>query len=176
MTDPRLAGGLHAAIQRLPFGSAVIFRNYGQERQARYAEFCAVRRLCKRRGHMVFLAGSERDAMHWHADGYHSQIATRGQSKLFRSAPVHNNKEIARAGIIGADILFVSPIYKTRSHAGARPLGPTGFRRLCLCGRREHKGASHKPIIAVGGMTAALARMQDKRLVHGWAAIDAFIR
>ena len=41
------------------------------------------------------------------------------------------------------------------------------FRRLALL-------RGDAAIIALGGMNAARARMQDKRLVHGWAAIDAF--
>ncbi len=167
MTDPRLGERLLAAVRRLPAGSGVIFRHYELEPKERRALFRQVARICRQRGHILFLAADERLARCWGADGFHGQPGRQRQSGLLHSAGVHNARELVEAQRGGTDILFVSPLYETRSHPGGRALGVTGFRRLALL-------RSDAAIIALGGMSAARARMQDKRIVHGWAAIDAF--
>lgn len=63
----------------------------------------------------------------------------------------------------GADALFVSPVFATRSHPGTRPLGRVRF-GLMTQGLKI-------PLIALGGMTARRAAALN---VHGWAAIDAW--
>ena len=167
MTDPRLGERLLSAVRRLPAGSGVIFRHYDLEPKARRTLFRQVARICRQRGHLLFLAGSEGLARHWHADGFHGRQGKRRQSGFLHSAGIHNARELAEAKRCGADILFISPLYETRSHPGARALGVTAFRRLALL-------RGDAAIVALGGMSAARARMQDKRVMHGWAAIDAF--
>ena len=66
-----------------------------------------------------------------------------------------------------AQILLLSPVYATKSHKGARPLGPLAFNRLATLGQG-------RMMIALGGMTARKAAMFNKALVNGWAGIDAF--
>ncbi|MFC4293378.1 thiamine phosphate synthase [Sphingorhabdus arenilitoris] len=167
MTDPRLGGGLLAAVQRLRTGSGVIVRHYHLPEQQRAALLRDVRRICRRRGHFVFWAGNERQAIRCHADGFHSRSGPAGRSKLPRSAPVHDVTELAQAKRKGAQMILVSPLYATASHPGARPMGMTRFRRIAM-----HSGRA--AIIVLGGMTAARGRMQDKRIVHGWAGISAY--
>lgn len=110
----------------------------------------AVRRICMRRGHMLLLGGS--------SHGRHAGAI---------SAPVHSPRELNEAKRLGIGLLFVSPLYATRSHSGTKPLGLTRFTQLA---------ALAKPaiVIALGGMTRNRARSLDATLVHGWAAIDAF--
>ena len=167
MTDPRLGGRLLAAVRRLPAGSGVVFRHYELEPKARRALFRQAARICRQRGHILLLAADERMARGWGADGFHGQSRRQQQSGLLHSASVHNASELAEAQSGGADILFISPLYATRSHPGERTLGVLAFRRLALL-------SGDAAIIALGGMNAARARMQDKRRVYGWAAIDAF--
>ena len=167
MTDPRLGERLLAAVRRLPAGSGVVFRHYELEPKERRALFRQVARICRQRGHLLFLAADERLARCCGADGFHGRSERQRQSGLLHSAGVHDARELAEAQSGGADILFISPLYATRSHPGERVLGVTAFRRLALLG-------GDAAIIALGGMNAARARMQDKRVVHGWAAIDAF--
>jgi thiamine-phosphate pyrophosphorylase len=164
MTDPRLGAGLLAAIQRLPFGSGVVFRHYQLDDDQRRRLFSKVQRICRRRGHMLLLAGGEKQAMRWHADGFHGRSAGR---RTTHSAPVHNVREIAEAKRVGATLMLLSPLYPTSSHPGARPLGLTRFNQLA---RLAHPAK----VIALGGMTRNRAHSLDARTVHGWAAIDAF--
>lgn len=77
----------------------------------------------------------------------------------------HDAREVARANAIGADLLFISPVFPTRSHPGARTLGPLGFARLARLARA--------PVIALGGMTARRFARVRPLGAHGWAAIDA---
>jgi thiamine-phosphate pyrophosphorylase len=164
MTDPRLGDGLFAAIQRLPVGSGVVFRHYQLDEDERRRLFGKIRRVCRRRGHVLLLAGSERQAMCLHANGFHGRLAG---EQLLHSAAVHDVRELAEAKRLKADLIFLSPLHATRSHPGARPLGLTRFGKLARL-------ANPVKVIALGGMTRNRARSLDAQQVHGWAAIDAF--
>lgn len=150
MTDPRLGDDLLAAIQRMPLRSGVVFRHYQLREPERRKLLAKVRRICERRGHMLLVAG-----------------ATHGRHIGATSAPVHNLRELAEAKKQGAMLFFISPLYATRSHAGAKPLGSLRFMQLARL-------AKPAKVIALGGMTRNRARSLDKRVVHGWAGIDAF--
>jgi thiamine-phosphate pyrophosphorylase len=165
MTDARFGDDLLPVIQRLPARSGVIFRHYHLDTQQRRKLFRQVLRICRRRGHRLLLAGDEQTALHWHADGFHQR--SRGRTKLLHSAPVHNTCEIARVKLSCPDLLFVSPLFLTNSHPGARPLGLLAFHRLV-------KMAGPANIIALGGMNRRNAPMLCPKLIDGWAAIDAF--
>jgi len=165
MTDARFGDDQLHAIQQLPARSGVVFRHYHLATQQRRALFAKVLRICRRRGHLLLLAGDERTALHWHADGFHQR--SRRQTKLLHSAPVHNASEIASVKRRGPDLLFLSPLFDTNSHPGTRPLGPLQFQRLAKLGKTA-------AIIALGGMTRQSAQMLCPRTIHGWAAIDAF--
>ncbi len=168
MTDPRFGDALLAAVQRLPARSGVIFRHYQLEDTARRRLFGKIRRVCARRGHLLVLAGDEAQALLWNADGFHDRTAPKAQSKrLIRTAPIHSPREIAQARRTKVDMLFLSPLFTTASHEGARPLGRHRFIALALLARGT-------PVIALGGVTKTRARTLNARYVHGWAAIDAF--
>jgi thiamine-phosphate pyrophosphorylase len=65
---------------------------------------------------------------------------------------------------VRADAVVLSPVFATRSHPGATPLGPLRFRLLA---RR-----AGLPVIALGGMDARRARRIG---ATRWAAIDGLI-
>ena len=165
MTDARFGDEQLRAIQQLPARSGVVFRHYHLATLQRHALFAQVLRICRRRGHILLLAGDARTALRWHADGFHHH--SHGHTGLLHSAPVHNAREIADVKRSNTDLLFLSPLFDTNSHPGARPLGPLMFQRLAkLVGPRR--------VIALGGMTRQSAHMLGPRTIHGWAAIDAF--
>ncbi len=166
MTDPRFGDDLLPAIKRLPFRSGVIFRHYDLAKNARLALFRQARRICRQRGHMLLLAGEERTARRWRADGFHGRKGQRRSSNLVRSAPVHDRRELAEARLNGADLVLISPVFATASHPEAPVLGRGGLMRLA-------KLARGMKVIALGGMNARKATTLN---VHGWAAIDAFRR
>jgi thiamine-phosphate pyrophosphorylase len=160
MTDERQGEALWAALQRLPAGSGVVFRHYSLPQIHRKLLFAQVRRIARRRRLLLILAGSPRLSRAWRADGVHGLEPGSGG---LRTAAAHNLREIRGAERAGAHLLFVSPVFATRSHPGARGLGPTRFHMLARSARQ--------PVAALGGMNEERAR---RLRVHRWAAIDAW--
>ena len=159
MTDERQGKGLLAAIARLPEGAGIVLRHYSLAEVARRDLFEAVREAAPG---PVLLAGAAVQALAWGADGSHG----RGPGDGLRSAPVHDLPEIRAAERAGADLLFLSPIYPTASHPGARTLGLARFAWLA---RR-----TPLPVIALGGMNEARGRRLASFGAYGWAGIDAW--
>lgn len=160
MTDERQGDDLFGAIGRLPEGAGIVFRHYGLAEVARRDLFDRVRAAAPG---LVLLAGPADQAQAWGADGSHG----RGPGAGLRSAPVHDWGEIRAAERAGADLLFLSPVYATASHPGARTLGLARFAWLA---RR-----TPLPVIALGGMNDARGRRLASFGAYGWAAIDAWI-
>lgn len=167
MTDERQGEGLWGALERLPRGSGIVFRHYGLEAGKRRKLFERVKRAARRRGLMLLLAAPPDRGRAWGADGSHRPSAAgRRQSRGLRTASAHDLREIGEAARAGVDLLFLSPVFATRSHPGAKPLGAV---RLGLLARR-----SPIPVVALGGMNARRARALARLPLHGWAAIDAW--
>lgn len=162
MTDERI-DDLVAAVARLPRGSGIVFRHYSLARKARRALFEKVRRMAKKHRHLLLLAGSPQQAWAWLADGAHDR--SRLKSRGLRSAAVHDGIERMAAVRASADIMFMSPVFATRSHPGKPSLGPV---RLGLLA-----GKCRTRTIALGGMTARRANSLSALRIAGWAAIDA---
>lgn len=167
MTDERVPE-LHllSAIKRLPRESGVVLRHYGLADKERRHLFDQVQAIAVRRRLVVILAGAAGQAKAWGADGFHGRIP-RGstRARLLHSAPVHDLREIRCAERLGANLLFLSPVFPTRSHPDARPLGRLRFGILAR--------STKLPLIALGGMDAARARILRPRGAYGWAAVDA---
>ncbi len=165
MTDERLGNGVFDAIGRLPRGGGIVFRHYSLAAPARRALFEQVQAIARRRGLVLLLAGTAELARAWGADGSHGRgRSLRGRG--LRSAPVHDLREIRAAQNEGADLLFLSPAYPTRSHPDAPALGPSRFARLAH--------STGLPVIALGGMNAERGRQLRALGAHGWAGIDFF--
>ena len=162
MTDERQGEGLWAAIQRLPRGGGIVFRHYGLPPETRRALFRQVRSAARRRGLMLLLGGDAATAAAWGADGWHG----RGRGPGLHSAPVHDRRELRAAERSGAALLFVSPVYPTRSHPGAPFLGEEGFARLTR--------QASRPVVALGGVDGMRARRLRLLGAYGWAGIDAW--
>jgi thiamine-phosphate pyrophosphorylase len=165
MTDPRLGDGLVTAVQRLPSGSGVIFRHYELDEISRRRLFRRVMRVCRRRGHMLLLAASEREAIRWHADGFHQRSGRR--SRMPHSMAAHDYREIAAANRWKAEMVLISPLFVTQTHSGQRPLGRLAFNRLAAA-------VQSAKVIALGGVTKRVAASLNPDIVDGWAGIDAF--
>ena len=159
MTDERQGDGLLDAVARLPEGAGIVFRHYSLAEVARRDLFERVRAAAPG---PVLLAGPAAQAVAWGADGSHG----RGRGEGLRSAPVHDHAQIRAAERDGAALLFLSPVYPTASHPGARTLGLAHFAWLA---RR-----TTLPVIALGGMNAARGRRLASFGAYGWAGIDAF--
>lgn len=159
MTDERMGERLWAALERLPRGSGVVFRHYGLGKAERTLLFAKVAKVARRRGLVLVRAG---ERVGRGEAGVHNRSGWGLQT-----ASAHGRREARRAEAGGADLIFVSPVFATRSHAGARTLGRV---RLGLTIR-----GLKVPVIALGGINAARARGLRALGVHGWAGIDAWL-
>ena len=165
MTDERMGDALWTALERLPRGAGVVFRHHSLPLRERRQLFDRVKRHCARKRFLILLSGSAKMARAWKADGHHGSGRQLG-SRLVHSIPVHNAAELVAASRARSDLLFVSPVFPTRSHPGEPTLGPVRFAALA----RE----ARVPVIALGGMSHPRARRLRAAGVHGWAAIDAW--
>jgi thiamine-phosphate pyrophosphorylase len=155
LTDERQGDGLLAAVARLPRGAGVVFRHYSTPALNRRALWEEVRRIARRRGLRLIAAAPVLPG----ADGTHNR---RGAG--IRTWSAHNLREIRAAERAGADLVFLSSVYATRSHPGGQPLGPRRFALLAHQAR--------VPVIALGGMDAQ--RFRALAGAYGWAGIDAW--
>lgn len=155
MTDERLGEGLLDAVARLPDGAGIVFRHYGLAAPERRALFDRVRTA---HPGLLLLAGAKALAAAWGADGSH------GRHEDAATAPVHDLEEIRAAEAAGVRLVFLSPVYPTRSHPHAPVLGPERFAALA----RE----TRLPVVALGGMDAERATTLSG--AYGWAGIDCW--
>lgn len=167
MTDERITeADLLRAIGRLPRGGAIVFRHYSLPERERRALFDRVRRAARRRHALILLAGDAAQARRWGADGHHGRAGRPfcTHRDWLHSAPVHNHRERVAARRAGANVMLISPLFATRSHPGARPLGPPRFAALV-------RGAG-VPAIALGGVKPRHAALVLRLGASGYAAID----
>ncbi|MXP10628.1 thiamine phosphate synthase [Pseudoblastomonas halimionae] len=157
LSDARNDAQLEGALDRLPAGSGFVFRHYHLDPAARRERFDLLARRARARGHMVIVSrGAESFAQ---ADGTYGRDRSAGRGLYLATA--HNAAEIDAAERAGADGVFLSPVFATRSHERGDTLGPAGFHMLA-------QGTS-LPVIALGGMTPDRAAEIDW---PRWGAID----
>ena len=158
MTDERLGDGLWDAVRRLPPGSGIVFRHYRTPAAERRRLFQRLRRIARARGLVLVRAGATAMA------GEMGVHARRGAGMV--TWPVHDRREAARARAGGADLVFVSPLFATRSLPGEG--GLTRHRAAALV------GALPMPAIALGGMDARRFRALRVLGFVGYAGIDCW--
>ena len=155
MTDERQGERLWEALERLPRGAGIVFRHYATPPAERRRIWDRLRRVAAKRGLVPVCAGPPLPG----ARGVHTR---RGRG--IRTASAHNLRELKAAERAGADLVFLSPVFPTRSHPETATLGPE---RFAILARR-----AKVPVVALGGMNAERAR--GLRGAYGWAAIDAW--
>jgi len=159
MTDERMGEALVPALRRLPAGSGIVFRHYSLPPAERRRLFVNVSRIARARRLLLVRAGP-------HRLGYENGVHG-APGRGLRTAPAHSRSEAIRAVRNGAHLLFVSPVFSTRSHPGAVALGRARLGLLI--------GGLGVPVIALGGMTARRFASLRGLKIHGWAAIDAWL-
>lgn len=159
-TDPRRLPDPLAAAARLPRGAGIVARGLDPAMRMRLA------RLARRRRLALQVAGDGRAALALRA-GLH--VPERGAAGLlpFLAArragarfarltlAAHGRGAAARARRLGADLVFLSPVFPTASHPGAPALGPLRWAALA-----RRFGC---PVAALGGVTAASAARLPRR-------------
>ena len=133
MTDERQGERLWRALDALPRGAGIVFRHYRLKPAERRAPVrCACGRSRGGAGWCCCSPDRPLLARAWGADGSHGP----GRGHGLHSASAHDLAEIRRAERAGADLLFLSPVYATRSHPG-REAARAGAVRLAGKGGAE---------------------------------------
>lgn len=163
-TDDRLTLETLAVVCRaLPRGSGVVLRSRDS---ARMLAMLRIARPLARAGRIVPVISGVAATP---GIGRHLGRNGRGlRAPGLTTASAHAVPELRRAERAGAMLVFVSPVFATRSHPGARTLGPL---RLATLVR-----ASRLPVVALGGMTHRNWRRVRATGAHGWAAIDGLVQ
>lgn len=166
ISDKRIDAHLERALARLPRHSGFIYRHYHLESSQRHARFRKLAREAARRGHVIVLSGTAREARQWGAAGaYGAPHRLAHGPAVLRLATAHSLRELRHANLGRADLVLLSPVFPTRSHPGAPSLGPVRFRLLAA--------RSRVPVVALGGMNAHRARAIGARK---WAAIQGLVK
>nr|WP_202387528.1 thiamine phosphate synthase [Qipengyuania pelagi] len=167
LSDARNDAGIEEALDRLPRQSGFVFRHYHLDPLARAARFAELVERARENAHRVILSGTADQAIEWGADGIYGAPSRLGpnSASLLRLATAHDAGELREAERAGADGVFVSPVFPTRSHEGGATLGMDGFHTLAQ--------RTSLPVIALGGMTAERAAALGW---PRWAAIDGLSR
>ena len=168
MTDERIGDRLWQAIDHLPAGDGgIVFRHHRLSDAERLQLGLKVARIARERGLAMAVSRSKELARQLAADLVHNPAGDRG---LPISLAVHNEIEAEDARRHEAALVFISPVYATRSHPGTAILGPeksAELARLAAC-----------PAIALGGMNEA--RFEELAtafpgLFRGYAGIDCWL-
>jgi thiamine-phosphate pyrophosphorylase len=171
MTNGNGEQDLLPTLADLPAGTWVIFRHYQYDDRLslarKVAEVCRLRRL------PLLIAGDSRLAQAVNADGIHLPGFMLRRPNLIQrrpgwivSAAIHTITDLDRAKTLGVDLGLVSPVFRTRSHPGARTMGIFGLRRFC----RNAKF----PVIALGGISERNMKAVASSGAAGIAAISLF--
>jgi thiamine-phosphate pyrophosphorylase len=164
MTDERMGEQLLSAIDRLPVKhSGIVFRHYGAADRCALAQRIA--KICKRRSLALAVAADVALARALEADLVHNPAEPPPDMPFSRA--VHSLEEAEAARAEGAALIFVSPVYPTRSHPGRKPL----YRPLAVRIAR----AAGVPAIALGGMNSVKSVRLEREGFYGWAGIDAWL-
>ncbi|MFZ2468835.1 MAG: thiamine phosphate synthase [Parvibaculum sedimenti] len=158
MTDATRAPDPAEALACAPKGAAVIYRAYGLS--PIYADLVRLGRMARRKGVRLLIAGNLQAV----ADGAHfpeyiirqsteRRFAGRARPGFLVTAAAHSERAVIAAARAGADAVLISPVFATRSHPGAKPLGPVRFARLAVMA--HVRGLA---VYALGGMTTDDAR------------------
>ena len=125
-------------VRRLPKGSGFIFRHYLSSDRRHLAQ--KVVKSCRKRNIMCFIAGDLQLCMLTKADGIHlpEHLLHRpvyGLSYFKKkgglvTASVHSLSAGLIAQKYGVDGVFISPVFPTKSHVGAKHLGLMRFSKI----------------------------------------------
>jgi thiamine-phosphate pyrophosphorylase len=158
MTDERQGDDLWHALDRLPRGAGVVFRHYGLPPKQRRRLFARVRAIARKKRLVLLVAGHRLPG----ADGVHGGRKRGG----LLSASAHTLRELKAAERRGADLVFLSPVFRTRSHPGQAPLGRVRFGLLAHQARIA--------IVALGGVDSGRGASLRALGAYGRAGIDAW--
>jgi thiamine-phosphate pyrophosphorylase len=165
MTDERIGDRLWQVIGALPRGAGIVFRHYVTPDDVRIPLARDVAGHCAEGGLMLAVARDVELARQVGAQLVHNPVGEADSLPVSRSA--HSLEEAQAACKGGAALLFVAPVFPTRSHPGRPALGREEAVRIAQ--------ACSVPAIALGGVRRANFEPLRRGGFYGWAGIDAWL-
>lgn len=165
MTDERLGDRLWSAIEALPTGSGIVFRHHATPKEERADLARQIAEHCRQHGLTLAVAGELDLARRLGLRLVHNPPGDAGD--LAFSSSAHSQAEAEKACVAGAALLFVSPVFATRSHPGRPALGRKAAVRIAQ--------ACPIPAIALGGVNRGNFAPLQRGGFYGWAGIDAWL-
>ena len=145
-----------AAAARLPKGlCGVVFRHDGAANRAALGR--ALARICRARRLGLVVAGDARLAqalragIHLRGGRWPGVVAANLRPTRLVTSSAHDYKELRRARLAGAAIVFLSPAFPTESHPGAPALGAARWAALA-------RGGGCAAVYALGGVNGTTAK------------------
>lgn len=161
-SDVRNRDSLFSSVQTLPRESGIVFRDYNLPPFERAERFQRLVGLCQECGHVLLVAGTPMPGEALFAVGTHNRETSNWG---IRSCAVHNMNELNRAIRLNADLVFISPVFETRSHPDQRPLGVEEALRIAKIAPMR--------TFALGGVTQSRFNRYLGGGFYGWAAVSA---
>ena len=165
-TDPARTPHPERIAERLPRGTAVVYRHFGAPGRKEVAMKLA--RTCRKRGLVLLIAADPALARAVKADGVHwpeRLLKRRWSRSWIETAAAHGRCGLRRAATAGIDACVLGPVFPSRSPSATSALGP--FRAGVLA------RAATVPLVALGGVNARSAKRLIGRGFAGLAAIEA---
>lgn len=172
-TDRKRCDDLKKIVKNLPKNSAIIFREYDLNKAKRQELALEIFAICKNFGHK-FLIGKDLElARAIKADGIHFSdldfchnyfFAQKNKKKFIISLACHSLKSLAIAQKSAADIIFLTPIFVTKSHKNTKILGLKNLEKACQI--------SLKPVFALGGVNEKNIAKIARCGAFGFGAIE----
>lgn len=163
MTDERMGDALGPAITRAAAaGAGIIVRHHRSPDAVRRA--IATEVLAS--GAMLGLSRDPLFAADLGAALVHNPLEGSSGTLPF-SLSVHDEAQARDAARRAPALVFISPVFATRSHVGQPALGENAARKLAML--------SGCPAYALGGVTLAKGEELIASGWNGWAGIDAWL-
>lgn len=170
MTDPDRVPDPVSVVAKLPRGTAIIYRHFGQSGAAG-----ALREITRERGQQLLIGNDPELAESIDADGVHFSRDLNLLGPIECRAK-HPDWIITMAGLKSGhyaapldslDALFISAIFPSRSESAGTPIGVAAL--------KDRAARLPVPLFALGGVNAATARELIGSGIAGLAAIEGLI-
>jgi thiamine monophosphate synthase len=181
-TDRKKIFDFFSAIKNLPKNSTIIIREYdlkGHEREAFAKKIIALAKIKKAK---ILIGKDFNLAKKLKADGVHFSDFDRLPWQFFKrksfpkkfifSLACHSFGSLLKAQKLKTDLIFISPIFASTSHADVKPLGLKNLAKITFKTKNSNYLASR--IRALGGVNSTNLKRLRKLGIQGFGAIDLF--
>jgi thiamine-phosphate pyrophosphorylase len=176
-TDRKKISDIENTIKNLPKKSVIIIREYDLDKKNREIFAQKIITIAKAKGFKTLIGKDFALAKKLKADGVHFSDFDKLPQQIFRnksfilSFSCHSLKSVLRIEKLKADMIFVSPIFPTTSHPGAKIIGLRNLVKIAVKAKSSNYAAK---IYALGGINLTNLKSLRKLPISGFGAIDLF--